>query len=77
MDIYCGEPYGPCFSGDRRVVELGACWEPFNGTEDKCGSWANYPGYNIQLVDGKNQLTNQADGDFLISEFEVWLVEEK
>jgi hypothetical protein len=73
-DIYCGDKYGPCFSGDRRVVELGA-WELFKGKEH-CLSWPNKDGYEIPLVDGKNQLTNQVDGPFTISELEVWLVED-
>ena len=74
-NIFCCIGYGPCFLGGDRW-ELCAAWkEPFNG-KDKCISWANEPGYNIPLVDGKNQLTNQADGKFTISELEVWLVEE-
>jgi hypothetical protein len=75
-DIYCGSAYGPCFSGVGDS-ELGAIYEPFNG-KDKCGSWANNISYKIPLVDGINQLTNQADGWFTISELEVWLlVDEK
>jgi hypothetical protein len=74
-DIYCSICYGPCFSGGV-WEELAAYEQPFNG-KDKCRSWANKPGYNIPLVYGKNQLTNQADGGFTISELEVWLVEEE
>jgi hypothetical protein len=73
-DIYCHSYLGPCFSGGD-WCDLSAYTEPFNG-KDNCRSWANQPGYNIPLVDGKNQLTNQADGKFTITELEVWLVEE-
>ncbi len=72
-DIYCSEYYGPCFVGGNGG-ELAAYTEPFNG-KDKCYSGANQPGYNIPLVEGKNQLTNQGDGYFTISELEVWLLE--
>ena len=74
-DIYCSSTFGPCFYGGD-YNELAASWVPFNG-KDKCHSWANEPGYNIPLVDGINQLTNQKNGDFTISELEVWLVEEE
>jgi hypothetical protein len=72
-DIWCGKYYGPCFSGGDGG-DLAAWGEPFNG-KDKCCSEAKKPGYNIRLVDGKNQLTNQADGVYTISELEVWLLE--
>jgi hypothetical protein len=75
-DIYCSSYKGPCFSGDGYGSELVALYEPFNG-KDNCRSWDNESGYKIPLVDGKNQLTNKADGDFTISELEVWLVEEE
>ena len=68
-----GQTYGPCFRGGL-PPELGASGEPFNG-KNKCFSWANEPGYKIPLENGKNQLTNQADGAFTITELEVWLVE--
>ncbi len=71
-DIYCGDDIGPCFTGGGD--DLVAYGQLFNG-KDKCYSAANKPGYNIPLVDGKNQLTNQADGCFTISELEVWLLE--
>ena len=74
-EIYCAVNYGPCFNGGI-YAELAARSEPFNGKEN-CLSWANQPGYNIPLVDGKNQLTNQGDEKFTISELEVWLVEEE
>ena len=73
-DIYCHRDLGPCFSGGD-LSELVATNQPFNG-RDYCYSGVNQPGYNIPLVDGKNQLTNQADGRFTISELEVWLVED-
>jgi hypothetical protein len=72
-DIYCSNIYGPYFGRDGSR-ELAAYDEPFNG-KDNCCSWANEDAYNIQLVDGKNQLTNQADVDFTISELEVWLLD--
>ena len=74
IDIYCRKGIGPCFCGGYN--ELSATFEPFNG-KDNCWSQANQSGYNIPLVDGKNQLTNQKDGDFTISELEVWLVEDQ
>jgi hypothetical protein len=73
-DIYCRDDFGPCFSGDSVYDDLAASNEPFNG-KDRYVSWAKHPGYNIPLVDGKNQLTNQKDGWFTISELEVWLLE--
>jgi hypothetical protein len=73
--IYCDEDYGPCFHGGDGI-ELAALNEPFN-RKNSCISYANKPGYNIPKVDGKNQLTNQADGLFTISELEVWLLVDK
>jgi hypothetical protein len=72
-DIYCHIFCGPCFSGDG-LTELCALGEPFNG-KYRCESFAKMPGYMIPLVDGKNQLTNQVNGGFRISELEIWLVE--
>jgi hypothetical protein len=74
-DILCNWNLGPCFNGGNDGSALVALDGPFNG-KDKCASWANKSAYNIPLVDGKNQLTNQEDGKFTISELEVWLVEE-
>jgi hypothetical protein len=74
-DIHCSSGYGPCFSGNSYGSDL-AAKTPFNGNLN-CYSLANKQGYNIPLVDGKNQLTNQKNGDFTISELEVWLVEEE
>jgi hypothetical protein len=76
-DIYCRSDIGPCFSGDSGASDLSASEQPFNG-KNSCYSFANKFSYKIPLVDGKNQLTNQADGKFTISELEVWLlVDEK
>ncbi len=72
-DIFCHIDLGPCFHGGNGS-ELCAFYQPFNG-KDKIYSCAKRPGYNIPLVDGMNQLTNQADGSFTISELEVWLLE--
>jgi hypothetical protein len=74
-DIYCHNNNGPFFGG-RYGDELSALGEQFND-EDNCISYASQPGYKIPFVHGKNQLTNQADGCFTISELEVWLVEEE
>ena len=74
-DIYCVDNCGPYFYGgdDDELV----AHPPFNG-KDKCRSWAKGKGYNIPLggfLRKTNQLTNQADGKFTISELEVWLLE--
>ena len=69
--IACLSAYGPWFSGDV-YAEL-AAYEPFNG-ENKCYSYANCPGYNIPLEGGKNMLTNKENGEFTITELEVWEV---
>ena len=75
-DIYCSSYYGACFRGGD-LPELSAYQQPFT-CHDGCYSWANKPGYDIPLVDGMNQLTNQAYKKFTISELEVWLlVDEK
>ena len=73
--IFCHSDIGPCFHGGDRY-ELVAGWEPFNG-KTCCTSWAKRSGYKIPFVDWMNQLTNQADGGFTISELEVWLVEDQ
>jgi hypothetical protein len=52
--------------------ELRAC-EPFNG-DGKCVSCAYQSGYKIVIEGGKNMLTNYKDGNFTISELEVWEV---
>jgi hypothetical protein len=69
--IYCYSGCGPCYGGGP---DLGAWEKPFNG-DDQCRSWANKSGYNIPLKDGKNMLTNKENGDFTITELEVWEVE--
>jgi hypothetical protein len=71
--IFCHSDYGPCFDGGGVGSELGAPNEPFNG-DNKCLSYANKPGYKIPLKDGKNMLTGSRDGDFTITELEVWEV---
>ena len=71
-DIWCRNDYGPHFSGGNGG-ELSARHEPFNG-DNKCHSWANKPGYGIPLEGGVNMLTNKKDGNFTISELEVWEV---
>jgi hypothetical protein len=72
-NIYFTSFKGPFFGGGGHA-ELAAFYEPFNGKKS-CRSWANYSAYEIPEVDGKNQLTNQDDGGFTISELEVWLLE--
>ena len=71
-DIFCYSNCGPNFSGGFGA-DLSALNQPFNG-KYKCRSYAKRTGYNIPLEDGINQLTNQEDGDFTISELEVWLL---
>ena len=74
-DILCHRIIGPDFSGGGGSA-LGVTSEPFNGS-GKCYSWMNRPGYKIPEVNGKNQLTNQERSSFIISELEVWAVEEE
>ena len=71
--IKCDKETGPLFTGGGDY-ELCAANEPFNG-EGNCSSWANWAGYNIARENGKNMLTNMADGPFTITELEVWEVE--
>jgi hypothetical protein len=71
-DITCYRDCGPNFNGGDSS-ELCARDQPFNGNK-KCWSWTYEPGYKIPLVDWNNQLTNQKDGKFTISELEVWLL---
>jgi hypothetical protein len=70
--IGCISNRGPAFSGGGSY-ELGARDEPFNG-ENNCRSFANSNGYLIPLKDGKNMLTDKSDGEFTITELEVWEV---
>jgi hypothetical protein len=74
-DIRCYRSFGPNFSGGGGSA-LGVTGEPFNGSS-KCYSWVNKSGYEIPEVNGKNQLTNQERSSFIISELEVWAVEEE
>jgi hypothetical protein len=63
---------GPAFGGEWSW-ELVAWDEPFNG-ENNCSSWANESGYKIGMeTDGvTNKLTRKEDGEFTITELEVW-----
>lgn len=62
------------FSSGVFSTELSANDEPFNG-DNKCHSDGNRPGYQIDIdADGNNMLTNQKNGDFTITELEVWEV---
>jgi hypothetical protein len=71
-DIYCGWNRGPYFGGNGGV-ELAAVYQSFNG-ENNCCSFANKPGYMIEMeTDGvTNKLTRKKDGGFTITELEVW-----
>ncbi len=70
--IECFSDWGPVFTGDG-YWDLGA-FEPFN-SEYNCRSHANDDGYRIGVEGGKNKLTNlKDDGDFTITEIEVWEV---
>jgi hypothetical protein len=84
--IWCNSDCGPWFGSEGRGDNRGwgpafvsqgnnELWavEPFNG-DGKCRSRANLPGYKIVIEGGKNILTNKEDGDFTISELEVWEV---
>ena len=73
--IYCYTYCGPVFiaSGIFSKCELGA-YEPFNG-DNKCGSYANQPGFGIGVdADGNNLLTNKKGDYFTITEIEVWQI---
>ncbi len=74
-NIKCFRNQGPSFSGGA-ISDLTARGLPFNGIS-KCWSYANNYGYKIPLLGEINQLTNQKDGEFTISQLEVWLVEEE
>jgi hypothetical protein len=72
-EIFCDSRCGPCFGGSSSG-ELDTMYEPFNG-DRKCSSRANKPSYCIPVDgNGTNMLTNKKDGDFTISELEVWQV---
>jgi hypothetical protein len=68
-EIYCQSGWGPCYGHG----ELDVC-QPFNG-DGRCLSLANKDTYKIPLKDGKNALTNKEDGDFTITELEIWEVQ--
>ncbi len=70
--IFCGTHVGLAFSNEQ-TLELCARFEPFND-DNACASCAYQSGYCIGLEYGKNMLTNKEDGDFTISELEVWEV---
>jgi hypothetical protein len=73
-EIYCHSNFGPCFSGYSDYSDLSVSIEPFNG-DTNCSSFANKPGYKIPVDEaGTNMLTNKKDGDFTITELEVWEV---
>ena len=72
-DVWCSSNRGPCFNGGWN--ELVAFEQPSFNSKENCFSIANKPGYNIPLLHRKNQLTNKSDGNFTISELEVWLLE--
>ncbi len=41
-----------------------------------CSSIANMNGFRIKMKDGKNTLTNNQNGNFTISELEIWQIKE-
>ena len=69
-EIRCSGEIGPTFGND----ELGVYFEPFNG-DGNCSSFANRNSYDIPVEEGKNMLINKENGDFTISELEVWQVQ--
>jgi hypothetical protein len=72
-EIFCFSDRGPNFSRGG-WSDLSAFFEPFNG-ENKCYSYAKQPAYGIPVNWwGTNMLTNKKDGEFTITELEVWQV---
>jgi hypothetical protein len=69
-EIFCTSNHGPFF-GDYR--DLTAFNEPFNGDRN-CESNTNNSSYGIPKEGDKNMLTNKKDGEFTITELEVWEV---
>jgi hypothetical protein len=69
-EIFCTSDKGPYFGEWRDLCALN---EPFNGDRN-CGAYANISSYGIPKEGDKNMLTNQKDGEFTITEFEVWEV---
>ena len=68
--IFCNSYCGPVFKAEDGDTDLYAV-SPFNG-DNKCVSYANLPGYSIGIEGGMNMLTNKKDGNFTITEIEVW-----
>ncbi len=70
--FYINDPNSTKFTGG--IDELESCKEPFNG-EGNFISCSNKTIYEIPLNEaGLNMLTNKKDGNFTISELEVWEV---
>ena len=64
---------GPCFNGGNES-ELEVVDPPFN-SDGNCCSNTYRPGFDIPKDgNGFNMLTNREDGNFKISEIEVWKV---
>ncbi len=68
--IYCDSRYGPVFKADEDGSDL-CTYQIFNG-DNWCWSYGNRLSYRIGVVDGVNMLTNKKDGNFTITEIEVW-----
>ena len=69
-EIRCGSAYGPHYGWLDLVA-----YEPYNG-DRKCASYAGQNNYGITFENRKNMLTNTYDGNFTITELEVWEVKE-
>ena len=72
-EIVCYTQEGPYYGV---YGELAAVLSPFNG-QGNCWSWADESAYGIPIEGGKNALTNQEDGEFTITELEVWSIKEE
>lgn len=73
-DIWCQKDVGPCF-GSGEASELCTNSKKLFNQENGCQSSANRPGYGVPVQGDKiNMLTNLKDGNFTISELEVWEV---
>ena len=72
-DKCCSSDHEPSF-GVLEDGELVSFKSPFNGYGN-CKSTANSPGYGIPVdALGTNMLTKEMDGQFTISELEIWEV---
>ena len=72
-EIVFSSKWGPQFTGFKKSA-LSAFSDPFNG-EGNCISLANLSGYGIPIDSAsKNMLTNKDDGNFTITELELWEV---